>query len=145
MFEFAIAQNQKRRPSRWAIYAYVLSCVAHLATLALLIEFPEILRPGTGRWLSHLLNLEWHPRPAPARADSGWRTVAVVGSGGGSSTMTAPSAETLRKYAYDWSRGSGTGSQPPVRIQLDKEVVAGDTRQEVPPVTPTLGTKDPKP
>jgi TonB family protein len=138
MFDFAISQNRQHKPTRRWLACSVASFAAHVAALLILVINPELLRPGKGHWLSHLLHL------APAtrlRIDPNWRTVTFVG---GSGKLQSPSIETLRKYAYDWNRGSGTGDAPAVRIQLDKSVGRGDS-ERAEKRNPALGTQDPKP
>jgi protein TonB len=142
MFEFAIAQHQKRIPTRRRVVALIASCMVHLAALAILILNPEILRPGKGHWLSHLELLHLF-KTTPKPVEGGWRTVAVVGSGG---PMRGLSAESLRAYAYDWRKGSGNSTAPAVSIKLDKEIAGeGKSATRVEPLRPALGTPDPKP
>ena len=137
MFEFAISQHRKRKPTRRWLLCSVVSCAAHVAALVVLVEHPELLRPGKGHWLSHLLRLE---PSAKVRTERDWRTVAVVG---GSGRMLGLSGEALRKYAYDWNRGTGTRTEATVRVRLDKGAERGERGRRG--FTPALGTKEPKP
>src|SRR5262245_30204248 len=141
MFEFAISQHRKRRPSRRWLTCLVVSVFAHVAAVGVLVENPSLLRTGQKNWLRHLMDLRLALRHAPEPKDSDWRTVAVVGSRG---RMQPPSEATLKALAYDWSKGSG--STPPITIKLDKGLERiGDTKAAVRPVTPALGTQEPQP
>jgi len=108
MFDFAISQSQKKRPTRRIFISWVASCLVHAIVLLLLVQYPQLLRGGI-----------YHRFRAVAlllgqKADGGdkdWRTVTVLKD---PSKMLVPSAETLKKLLFDWNKkGQGT---PPVRI-----------------------------
>lgn len=138
MFEFAISQHRKRPLSRRFLGSWVLSLVAHAAALGILIEFPELLRPGSHMWL-RFPTLNVTPPPEPE-----WRTVAIVGSSG---RLALPSAETLRRAMYNWSRSETAMQAPPIRVRWgdDRPTSSGNTTEPAPPVQPGLGTQEPKP
>lgn len=115
MFEFAISRNKKRRPTRRIIASWIASFFAHLLLLALLIQFPEVLRGGRYhdfRPLSLIANLV---SPQPKNDDDKWRTVTIV-----SNRMEAPSVATLKKHIFDFKKKEGMGA-PPVRIRWGDE------------------------
>ncbi len=144
MFEYAISQHRKHPPSRRFFASTALSCVLHVLTLFLLIEYPQLLSPGRNPWFRQpaiLTALFSRDLGAQKEADS-WRTVTFVGKTAGNK-MVAPSAETLRKYLYDWSKQKG--GTPTVRVRWGNEKEAGTADTAVPRAKPVPGLQEPKP
>jgi TonB family protein len=128
MFDFAISQNQRQRPTKRIYASWLVSGFIHIFFLVMLIQYPQLLRGGQYhrfRPLSVLVSLF---EPKPQQEDQNWRTVAVLRT-----PMTAPSLEALKKYLPAWSK-KGTGS-PPVRIHWeDLEKKLGENKPLVPKV-----------
>ena len=110
MLDFAIAQ---RKPLTGRIVAsWFASFICHAMMLLVLIEYPELLRGGMYHRFRGIGSA-----PVPGlENDENWRTVAVLKD---PSRMMAPSAATLRKYAYDWNRK--VPEAPPIRIRWGDE------------------------
>lgn len=112
MFDYAASLNQKRKPTRRIFVSWIASCLAHSAILLVLIEYPNLLQGGLYhrfRAISLIANM------LGAKSDDdgeNWRTVAVLNN---PSKMSAPSAATLKKYLFDWSKKEQ--GAPPVRIR----------------------------
>jgi TonB family protein len=135
MFEYAISQHQKRRPTRRFLLSWVASCTVHLAALLILIAHPELLLPGLNRWLHEPIQI----RPD----DKQWRTLTFVGKG----SLQQPSKETLQKYTYDWD-AAGKAKIPPIRLRWGDESNQPDQKAENKPPTPIQpvpGRQEPKP
>ncbi len=143
MFEYAIAQHQKRPPSRRFFACVAASCALHLVAVVLLIEYPQLLSPGLNRWFRQpALIAALFSRESDQQAkDSNWRTVAVLGKSS-SGKMTAPSAATLRQYMYDWSKKGG--GAPPVRVRWGNEQRAALEEASTPKPKPVPGFQEPK-
>ena len=145
MFDFAISQYEKHPPSRRFFAAWIASCTLHVIAVLLLIEYPELLSPGLNRWLRQpsLLTSIFSPSSNQRGQDSNWRTVAILGKSS-NNRMVTPSAETLRKYMYDWSKnGYGT---PPVRVRWGNEKLgAAEAAESASKSRPVPGTQEPKP
>ena len=126
MFDFAIAQNQKQRPTRRLYVSAAVSCLVHLLILFVLIENPWLLHGGIYLRFRGLVVSPEASEFIFESEDENFRTVAVL------RPMKAPSAATLKKYTYDWSKRDDLESNPPVRIRWGEEqqkAVAEDTRQ----------------
>ena len=136
MFEFAIAQQQKRKPGRRFLASVVASCLCHAAFLLVLIEYPQLLKLGTNQWLLQPIVTQ-----SPAE-EKEWRQVAVVGT----SKMQQPPPEILRKYAYNWRelQGSGERGAPPVNLSWGNKVRLPREEEKKPPTRPAMGTEDTK-
>ncbi len=136
MFDFAISQQRRHRPTKRIMLAWALSCAAHLGAVLLLIAYPGLLMPGLNRWLRHPIVIGHGP------SDDEWRTVAFVGKGG----MREPSAETLRSNTYDWE-ADAAAKAPPIRLRWGNELNTDDPAQAKPPaaVRPVPGLQEPKP
>jgi TonB family protein len=106
MFDFVISGGQAQRPASRIVAAWIISCLAHCLAIALLIEYPELLR-GPGRWQFPQIGLTKPKDDKPK-----WRTIAVLGG-----AMTMPSAETLKNLLSD-SEKKGPGPKP-IRIRLN--------------------------
>jgi TonB family protein len=145
MFEFAISQHQKHKPSKRFIICVLMSLVLHAGGLATLIRYPQLLGRGLGNWLDHI---RVSPIAGLLKSQSSteeekeWRTVTVLGS---PSKMALPSEATLRKYLAGVIN-KGSDQSTTVRVQISKEVL-GELSAEKPKPTPqpTLGTEEPKP
>lgn len=147
MFEFAISQHQKHPPSRRFLASLIASCILHAIAVLLLIEYPELLAPGLNPWLqkSSLLLTIFSRRSDQQGRDSQWRTVTFVGKSS-NNKMVMPSAETLRRYMYDWSKNLSPGV-PPVRVRWgnEKQGPLAETSEPVAKVQPVQGIQEPKP
>jgi TonB family protein len=126
MFDFAISQTERRRPGKRVFASWILSCLVHLLTLLLLIQFPQLLQGGMYHryrafpLISNILG------PKSEDDTESWRTVAVLKD---PSHMSAPSAATLKKYMYDWDKKES--GPPPIRLSWgDVEI----SRPDLPPV-----------
>jgi TonB family protein len=115
MFDFAISQNQQRRPTRRLYASGVVSFFIHLSLVLVLIQFPELLRGGRYH--------RFHPLSAIERAfgvksqeeeEKDWRTVTVLRT----TPMEYPSASTLKKYLHDFKKGT---EPEPVRVRWGDE------------------------
>jgi TonB family protein len=147
MFEFAISQHQKHPPSRRFFASLMASCILHAVAVLVLIEYPELLSPGLSPWLKRpsLLLSIFSRGSDQQQQDSQWRTVTFVGKSS-NSKMVTPSAETLRRYMYDWSRHVNQGV-PPVHVRWgnEKQGSREETSESADKVRPVPGTQEPKP
>ncbi len=108
MFDFAISQSRKQRPTKRIFISWVASCFVHAIVLLLLVQYPQLLRGGMYHHFRAVAQLFGQESEGDGKD---WRTVTILKD---SSSMSAPSAETLKKLLFDWNKkGSGT---PPVRI-----------------------------
>jgi len=135
MFEFAISQHQKHPPTKRFLASAALSVFSHFLVVLILIEYPELLRAGYIHWFSQVT------LSRPIAKERQWRTVTVVRSPG---PIEMPSAETLRKYAYDWAAHAKKNPSPPIRVRWGNEppAMAADTPV---PATSTKAMPDPRP
>ncbi|MBM3792187.1 MAG: hypothetical protein FJW35_17805, partial [Acidobacteria bacterium] len=133
MFEFAINQNKRHKPSARAVYSFISSCALHLALLLVLIENPHFLDTGISRWFRAQL------RAYPTETRE-WRPVALLST---PERMTMPSPEVLKQAMYDWEAAKGKGLQPPVRVSWSAEQLAA--LADAPPVRPVPGLEEPQP
>jgi TonB family protein len=115
MFDFAISQNQQRRPTKRLYASWVVSCIVHLCFVLILIRFPGLLRGGRYH--------RFHPLSAIERAfgiqsqeeeEKDWRTVTVLRT----TPMEYPSAATLKKYLHDFEKGP---ANEPVHVRWGDE------------------------
>jgi TonB family protein len=115
MFDFAISQNQQRRPTRRMYASWVVSCIVHLCFVLILIQFPELLRGGRYHLFHPLSVLEKaFGVQSQEEEDRDWRTVTVLRT----TPMEYPSAATLKKYLHDFEKGT---EHEPVRIRWGDE------------------------
>jgi TonB family protein len=144
MFEYAISQHKKHPPSKRFFASWTLSCVLHVIALMLLIEYPQLLSPGQYPWFRQpalLFSILTHSSGRPQQ-ESNSRIVAFVGKSSGG-RMIEPSAETLRRYMYDWSKkGNGV---PPVRVRWGNEKQQALAENSPPKTRPVPGIQEPKP
>lgn len=128
MFEYAISQNQKQRPTRRILISWIVSCSTHILLLLLLIEYP------------HLLYGALHPRSRSVTEMRGgkagddnrnWRTVAVLRN---PAPLTMPNAATLKKYIYDWRKK--LQESPPIQVRW------GDIKVEMADLPPVPRTRE---
>lgn len=134
MFEFAIAQQQRRKPTRRLLACALLSVMVHAAAVSILVEYPQLLRVGS-TWILRPLALE---KPTD---ETDWRNVAFVGD----KKMVTPPAEIIRKYAYNWKELQGKDEEPgapPIHISLGP---APEPKKREKPIQQALGTEEPKP
>lgn len=120
MFDFSIAQNQKRRPTKRFYASAAASCLVHLLLLVLIIQNPWLLHGGM---YARFRGLVISPDVTEFTFDDqegNFRTVAVL------RPMQAPSAETLKRIMYDWNKPDDPESTPPVRVRW------GDEQQDEP-------------
>jgi TonB family protein len=136
VFDFAVSQNQQRRPTKRVVVSWVLSGLLHSMILFSLVKYPQLLQGGVYhryRAISLFTNIL---KPKSDNDAENWRTVTVLKS---PSRMSAPSAATLKKYLYDWDKKGSNA--PPIRIRWgDIEVV----RPDLPPM-PRLKQEAQKP
>lgn len=130
MFDFAISQNKRWRPSRLLCVSWFVSCVAHLTLLLLLIENPRWLKGGMYYHFRAIPLISSILSPRPSDDDQNWRTVAVLRK---SLPMEAPSPATLKKYLYDWGKRDSDRGAPPVRIRWGDEQKAA-INENAPPM-----------
>lgn len=109
MLEYAISRNQRQLPTRRIYASWIASFICHAIMLVMLIEYPQLLQGGMYHRFRALSSV---PDADASKDDRNWRTVAVLRN---PSPMNAPSAATLRKYAYDWNKKEPAA--PPVRIR----------------------------
>jgi len=138
MFEFAISQHERRRPTGRSIISWIISTLAHAAALLVLIENPSLLRTGKHNWIRLPALFDTTPR------DTNWRLLTHVVKSG---PMQMPSAQTLKKSLYSWQAPSAPLRSPPIRVRWGDEADAskGNTKMPVPLVRPSPGTQEPKP
>ncbi len=115
MFDFAIAQNQKSKPTRRFYVSAAVSCCVHLLILVVLIENPWLLHGGVYHRFRGLIVTPEASEFILDAEDENFRTVAVL------RPMQAPSAATLKKYMYNWNKADGPENTPPVRIRWGAE------------------------
>jgi TonB family protein len=144
MFEFAISQHEKHKPTRRFLVCVLMSLVLHVGGLLTLLRYPELLGPGVGNWLDHVrvspLARLLEPKSS-AEEEKEWRTVTMVGN---TSKMVLPSEATLRKYLAGANKNESEKSTT-VRVQISKEVLAAISAEKPKPVPPpTLGTEEPR-
>ncbi|MBN2242413.1 MAG: TonB C-terminal domain-containing protein [Acidobacteria bacterium] len=116
MFDFSIKQNQKKRPSGRLMASAAASCIVHLLILVVLVENPWLLHGGMYLRFRGLVVSPEESEFTFDDPDGKYRTVAVL------RPMKAPSAETLKKYIYDWDRPDNPESSPPVRVRMGDDL-----------------------
>ena len=118
MFDYAISQNRRHRPTNRILAACVASSVAHIIMLLTIIQFPQLLQGGMLDRFRIMSVITSSLTQKTSGQEDNWRTVAVLRP---QSNMQAPSAEQLKKLLYDWSK-KGTGKEaPPIRIRWGNE------------------------
>jgi TonB family protein len=138
MFEFAIAQQSKHPPSRRFVAAMGLSVIGHLLTLAILIEYPQLLGSGLRKWLNQPILFSSDASKEPV-----WRTVTFLGGKG--NKMAMPSTATLKQFVYDWEAHKDTGKAPPIRVRWNVGGAdSAETKATAVP-KPVPGLQEPKP
>jgi len=115
MLEYALSQYQRRRLSKRILASWIASCIWHSLMLWALIEYPQLLQGGMYHRFRALAVVRSILAPESADDEKDWRTVAVLRN----PPLMAPSAATLKKYAYDWNK-KGTEA-PPVRVRWGDE------------------------
>jgi TonB family protein len=147
MFEFAISQHRKRPLSRRFLAAWIVSCVLHIFAVLILIEYPQLLTPGLNPWFrpTELLSGIFPRISSQEKLEPKWRTLAFVGKSS-QGKMTAPSAETLQRYMYDWSKHPNAGSAPPVQVRWGSEQRAAmkEAQEQEPKPRSVMGMQEPK-
>jgi len=129
MFDYAIYQSRQRRPRKRVLASWILSFLFHLIFLISLIQFPQLLQGGRYYHYRAIPLIANIISPDSEDDDENWRTVTVLRS---PSSMTAPSAATLKKYLEGPDKeGSAV---PPIRIRWgDVEI----SRADLPPMPRT--------
>ena len=120
MFDYSIAQNQRQRPTKRLYASAGISCFIHLLILIVLIENPWLLHGGMYFRFRGLVVSPEATEFTFDTEDDNFRTVAVL------RPMQAPSAETLKKYMYDWNKQDNPEDKPPVQVRW------GDEQQNAP-------------
>ena len=138
MFEFAIAQQRRKPPSRRFYAAVCVSLLSHLLAVVILIEYPQLLGSGLRSWLRRPVFFTTTVTREPA-----WRLAAILGKGG---RMEMPPADVLKKNTYNWDEHREGAPAPPIRIRWGGELA--DSRKAdkpTPAIKPAMGTQEPKP
>jgi TonB family protein len=130
MFDFAISQNNRRRPTRRVFASYIASIIIHFFIVLILLSYPELLRGGMYHHFRPLALLVRGLTPDTDKDDEKWRTVMVLTP---QSKMMAPSAATLKKYLYDWEKKGAIKELPPIRIRFGDEQKAA-LNENAPPM-----------
>jgi TonB family protein len=118
MFDYAISQNRRQRPTNRILAACVASSVVHIILLLTIIQFPQLLQGGMLRRFRVISLITNSLTQKTSDREDDWRTVTVLRP---QSKMQAPSTEQLKKLLYDWSK-KGTGNEaPPIRIRWGNE------------------------
>jgi TonB family protein len=130
MFDFVISQNQRSRPTRRVYASYVTSILIHCFILLTLYVYPQLLQGGMYHRFRPLALLVRGLSPDADKEDEKWRTVVVLTP---QSKMMAPSAATLKKYIYDWSKKGAIKELPPIRIRFGAEQKAA-LNESAPPM-----------
>jgi len=132
MFDFAISQHRKRRPTPLVLVSRALSVVVHIAALIILIENPWLLSTGMNRWLQEFPTIT-SSSPAPEKQ---YRLVGMLPT-----RMLEPSQATLDKYLHHFDQKT-----PPVRVRWGPDEIASlGVDKPVPAVKPVPGKEEPKP
>jgi|WetSurMetagenome_2_1015567.scaffolds.fasta_scaffold220885_1 TonB family protein len=118
MFDYAISQNQRQRPTNRILAACVASSVVHIILLLTIIQFPQLLQGGMLRRFRVLSLITNSLTQKTDDQENDWRTVAVLRP---QSKMQEPSAEQLKKLLYDWSKKGSGNEAPPIRIRWGNE------------------------
>jgi TonB family protein len=137
MFDFAISQNRKRRPTKRIYLSWAASFFAHFIVLVILVQFPHLLQGGTYRYgalplIAKILNRE------SDEGSENWRTVAVLRD---PSKMSMPSPATLKKYLYDWDKKEPGTVSVPIRwgdVEAADADIAPMPRNRQEPVKPDV-------
>jgi TonB family protein len=137
MFEFAISQHQKHRPSPRFIGSAATSISLHLALLLVLIENPHFLDTGIGRFF----RAQFKTYPVEEKQ---WRPVAVLPTPG---RMDLPPADVLRRVMYDWAKNQSKDGQPPIRVSWNDRQLAelAEAAKVSPPARSVPGFDEPPP
>ncbi len=139
MFEYAISRNQRHRPTRRVLMAFVASLSIHVAMLITILEFPQLLEGGMlHRFRVIALITDSLTARKDAEEAKEWRTVAVLEPQG---RMQAPSAEQLKELLYDWSRKNPVQTMPPVRIRWGEDEKTAAKKDAPPPPRITADAK----
>jgi TonB family protein len=133
MFDFVISQNQRRRPTGRVYASYVTSLLIHFLIMLILINFPQLLKGGMVHRFRPLALIVGGLSPDVDKDEEKWRTVVVLNT---RPKMTEPSAATLKKYLYDWSKKGAIKELPPIRIRFGDEQKA--TLNEAAPPMPKV-------
>ena len=132
MFDFAISQHKKHRPTELVLVSRLLSVLVHIVALIILIENPGLLSTGMNRWLQQFPILVSYPPDA----GKGSRIVTFMPS-----RMEEPSQATLQEYIHHFDSGT-----PPIRVRWGaNEIASLGTEKPVPAVKPVPGKEEPKP
>ncbi len=128
MFEFAISRNQRPRPTKRIIAACIASCLIHFLAFAILVKNPELLQGGRNHRFHGIALLQRIFSQGSKGDDEEGRIVTIL------KPMITPSAETLKKYMYDWNK-KGEGP-PPVRVQWkdDPKIASNEKTTPMPKV-----------
>jgi TonB family protein len=129
MFDYAISSSKRRRLSGRTISSYIVSGFIHLLMILALVEYPQLLRGGFYHRFNSLSRIADHLMSKSKDGSDRWRTVVVLKP---QSKMMAPSAATLKKYMYDWSKKGKGDEAPPIRIRFGDEQKAA--LKDLPPM-----------
>jgi len=130
MFDFAISQHKKRRPTRLVLVSHLLSILSHIGALIILIENPGLLSTGINRWLQQFPVIVSSPSVTGRES----RIVTFMPP-----RMEEPSQATMQTI-------HPFGSPPPVRVRWGPNEIANlGVEKPVPAVKPVPGKEEPKP
>jgi outer membrane biosynthesis protein TonB len=128
MFEFAISRNQRQRPTERIIIACIASCMIHLLAFAILVINPGLLLGGRFHSFHGIALIPRIFSQNSKGDDEEGRVVTIL------RPMMAPSAETLKKYMYDWNK-KGEGPLPVhVRWKDDPKIASNEKAMPMPKV-----------
>jgi len=131
MFDFAISQHKKRRPTRLVLASYFLSILSHIVALIILIENPGLLSTGINQWLQQFPVIVSSPSVTGKES----RIVTFMPN-----RMDEPSQATLQTIHPFESH------TPPFRIRWGPNEIANlGVDKPLPAVKPVPGKEEPKP
>jgi TonB family protein len=128
MFEFAISRNRRRRPTKRIIAAGIASCLIHILVFTILVKNPELLRGGQYHRFHGIALIQRIFSQTSKEDIEEDRIVTIL------RPMAAPSAETLKKYMYNWNK-KGEGPAPVhVRWKDDPKIPSNEKATPMPKV-----------
>ncbi len=142
MFDFAVTQYRRRRPTGRVFTSWVVSCLLHFMLVMLLIEFPQLLRGGMYHGFRPIPLVRGLLAPDKDDDDGNWRTVAVLRT---SEPMMMPSQATLRQYLQGLNKKESDGGVPPIQVRWGDEEKAPINESAIPVPRVSEKPEPPKP